>query len=191
MSRAIFSAFLLLCVAAAACADVWVERGKESGLMTWEWRHAGISLRLVQRHPDQTRAYMLARGFSREQANRIARACLFGSMFRNDGMVPLDFDLDEWRVLHEGDSRSLVTREEWAQRLPKGASPDGARIALRWSLLPTRQHFEPGDYNWGMTSYGLAPGEHFDLQIRLRVGGEPLKATIPDLECAPENLQME
>ena len=54
--------------------------------------------------------------------------------------------------------------------------------------MPTRQHFEPGDYNWGMTSYGLPPGSRFDLRLRITVGGKPLEALVEGLECAPEKL---
>ena len=166
-----------------------VEVGPNTGLKSYTWRHQGISLRLVQRLPDQTRAYLIARGFTPEAADLVARNCLFGSMFRNDGDQPLDFDLNHWTVVHDGQRSSLVTRERWAERLADLGLPKAARIAFNWSLLPTRQHFEPGDYNWGMTSYGLPPGSRFDLHLRLEVAGKPLEATLPDLECAPEKLK--
>ncbi len=165
-----------------------MEVGPSTGLKTWEWRNQGISLRLVQRLPDQTRAYLLARGFPAPVADEVARACLFGSMFRNDGRKPLDFDLNDWRVLHDGQVGLMMTRERWDERLAAREVPKTGRIAFHWSLLPTRQHFEPGDYNWGMTSYGLPPGSRFDLELNLTVGGEPLRVVIPGLECAPEKL---
>ncbi len=165
-----------------------MEVGPNTGLKSWTWRHDGVSLKLVQRLPDQTRAYLLARGFSREAADMVARNCLFGSMFRNDGDQPLDFDLDDWQVLHEGEVGRLVTRQRWKERLSSMSVSKAGRIAFNWSLLPPRQHFEPGDYNWGMTSYGLPPGSRFDLELRITLGGKPLVARIPGMECAPEKL---
>jgi len=172
----------------AAMAEVTVEVGPKTGLKTYQWRHKGVSLRLIQRLPDQTRAYLLARGFPRAQADQVATACFFGSMFRNDGQQPLDFDLTQWRVRHQGREHPLVTRERWAEILGDQPVPKAGRIALNWSLLPTRQHFEPGDYNWGMTSYGLPPGSRFDLLITITLDGEPLTVEIPNMECAPEVL---
>ena len=61
-----------------------------------------------------------------------------------------------------------------------------ARIALRWSLLPTRQQFQPGDYNWGMSSYGLPPGSHFDIQIVVNIGGHRVEHRLHDIECAQD-----
>ncbi len=174
--------------AAGAFAEVTVETGPRTGLKSYEWRHDGISLRLVQRLPDQTRAYLLARGFSREAADRVARSCLFGSMFRNDGRQPIDFDLDDWRVLYHGKALPMVTRQRWRERLADLQVSKAGRVAFNWSLLPPRQHFEPGDYNWGMTSYGLPPGSRFDLKLRISVAGRPVEALIPGLECAPEKL---
>ncbi len=67
----------------------------------------------------------------------------------------------------------LKTREVW-ERYWQGLNIEkGPRIAFRWALLPTKQRFEPGDYNWGMTSFGLVPGEDFDLSLSMRMGDDP------------------
>ena len=164
------------------------ERGvdAETGLRSWEWREAGAVLRLVQRLPDQSRAYFQARGFSAAAAERIAAACVFQTIFRNESERPLSYSLDDWRVLHQGASGSLVTRERWDAAWREGEASEAARIALRWSLLPTRQRFEPGDYNWGMTGYGLPPGAVFDLELVVRLGDESMTRTIDGIECAPD-----
>jgi len=148
-----------LLLSGALAAAVTVEVGKETGLKTWEWREDGVSLRLVQRLPDQTRAYLLAR------------------------------DLDQWEVHYQGRTMHMMTRERWKERLSQAGVSKAGRIAFNWSLMPTRQHFEPGDYNWGMTSYGLPPGSRFDLKLKLILGGKPLEALIEGLECAPEELR--
>ncbi|WP_419605277.1 hypothetical protein [Thiolapillus sp.] len=171
-----------------SAASVTMEVGEKTGLRTWQWNHDGVSLRLVQRLPDQTRAYLQGRGFPAEIANELATSCFFGSIFRNDGSLPLDFDLTTWKVVHKGKKSQLLVREYWKQRLQDQVLPQAARIALNWSLMPTVQHFEPGDYNWGMTVYGLSPGESFDLHLKILLDGKPVEATLSGLQCAPEKL---
>ncbi len=120
-----------------------VERGvdAETGLRSWQWREAGVSLRLVQRLPDQTRAFFEARGFSSAAAERIANACIFQTIFRNDSEQPLSYGLDDWRVRQQSTTGKLVTRERWDAAWQEGEASQAARIALRWSLLPTQQRF--------------------------------------------------
>jgi hypothetical protein len=162
--------------------------GKEAGTgrLTWQWREAGISLQLLQLLPDQTRAFYLGRGFSSDHAEIIAKNCLFQTIFRNEGTVPIAYDLDDWRIHHQGRSSHLLTRERWNEQWQDVAVSQAARIAMEWALLPTRQGFEPGDYNWGMTSYALAPGSSFDLTLVIRRNQEVMSARIPDIVCAAD-----
>ncbi|HEB97708.1 MAG TPA: hypothetical protein ENI96_14895 [Sedimenticola thiotaurini] len=174
----------LLPLSAAAVLDHAVD--PETGLQRWHWNHRGVSLQLVQRQPDQTRAFFLGRGFGTSVADRIGRSCVFQTIFRNDGRGIVEYDLDRWKVIRDGRTQPPLTRERWSARLQSTGVPQGPLIALRWSLLPTRQRFQPGDYNWGMISFGPAPGEQFDLTIELDVGGNRIDARIPAIECPPE-----
>jgi len=166
--------------------EVISSKDQQTGLRIWEWKQEGISIQLVQRSPDQTRAFFQGRGFSSADADSIARACVFQTIFRNDGNVPVAYDLDAWHITHQGKSLPLQTRERWGQRWQSAKVPKGARIAFRWSLLPTRQRFEPGDYNWGMTSFGLPPGASFDLMLELVIDGKAVEARIPSIACAAD-----
>ncbi len=186
--RLISLGFLFLLLAGVTAAAVTVEVGENTGLRTWQWVHEGVSLRLVQRLPDQTRAYLLGRGFPAAAADEAATSCFFGTMFRNDGTVPLDFDLTTWKVVQKGKETRMFVREHWKTNLQENAIPKAARIALHWSLMPTQQHFEPGDYNWGMMVFGLPPGQSFDLHMQLKLDENPLAVTISGLQCAPEKL---
>ncbi|WP_456376771.1 hypothetical protein [Thiolapillus sp.] len=187
--RLIYLVFMLLVLPTGfASAAVTVEVGENTGLRTWQWSHEGISLRLVQRLPDQTRGYLQGRGFPVEVADEAATSCFFGTMFRNDGTLPLDFDLNTWKVMQKGKETLMLVRERWKTRLQERAVPKAARIALHWSLMPTQQHFEPGDYNWGMMVFGLPPGDEFDLHLQLKLGGKQVAAIIPGLQCPPEKL---
>jgi len=165
-------------------AEVVTSEEAQTGLSTWEWREAGVSLQLVQRLPDQTRAFFQGRGFSSETADIIGRACVFQTIFRNDGTESIAYDMDEWYFSYKGQELPIQTRERWEKEWQVRDVNQAARIAFRWSLLPTRQHFEPGDYNWGMTSFGLLPGETFDLTLSVTLNGNPVTRTLPGIVCA-------
>jgi len=140
----------------------------------------------VQQLPDQTRAFFQGRGFSSAEADSIARACIFRTIFRNDGKHPLVYDLNDWRIGYQGKHRPLLTREHWDEKWQAEGANQTARIAFRWSLLPTRQGFEPGDYNWGITSFGLPPGESFDLSLILTINANIITHSIPGIVCAAD-----
>ena len=134
-------------LASALSAEVGTSRDPDTGLTSWTWRHQGVSVQLVQRLPDQTRAFFLARGFNAEAADLIGRSCVFQTIFRNDGKRPVAYDLGEWMVHYQGEDLGLRTREVWDREWQAQGIDQPARIAFRWSLLPTVQRFEPGDYN--------------------------------------------
>ena len=171
---------------AVPAAEVITGKEAESGLLSWTWRDHGVSLQLVQRLPDQTRAFFLGRGFGTEEADRIARSCVFQTIFRNDGKLPVEYDMNDWNAVSQGKRLPIQTREAWDRTWQEQNIQQGPRIAFRWSLLPTTQQFEPGDYNWGMTSYGLPPGVQFDLSLLIQVDGKTIGGRIPSVQCAAD-----
>ena len=192
--RGLATAVILAVISPAQPAEVTTSRDPDTGLRAWTWQRQGITLQLVQRLPDQTRAFFLGRGFSREDADRIARACVFQTIFRNDGRQPIEYNLDDWSLTTTGittgattqDKRPVQTRQRWDRVWAQRQTAQAARIAFRWSLLPTVQQFKPGDYNWGMSSYGLPPGSRFDLTLTLKINGKPVEGHIPAVICPPE-----
>ncbi len=158
----------------------------DTGLISWTWSDLGATVQLIQRRPNQTRAFFIARGFTTAQTDIIAHACVFQSIFRNDGQSRVDFDLSDWRVEFGGKAQPPVMREDWEERWREQDIADGPRIALKWALVPTRQYFEAGDYNWGMISFGPPPGTRFKLGLRLRRDGEAVQVAIPELTCATQ-----
>jgi hypothetical protein len=161
-----------------------------TGLRYWEWNADGVLFRLTQRLPDQTRAFFLARGFDADTADAIAMQCVFQSMFRNTGTMPgvnASIDLDDWIVLYDDRQSGLLTREYWEHRWRGLDVAPAAKIAFEWSLLPTRQMYAPGDYNWGMTSYGLPPGSTFNLVFSWQSQGNRFTGRLDNVRC-PEDV---
>jgi len=164
---------------------------EEAQFPYWQIEDRGVSVRLVQRLPDQTRGYFQARGFSIDQADLIAQQCVFQTIFKNDrarstGAGTIQYNLREWVVYSRGREQGLKTREDWQKEWKTRKAPAPAQLAFEWSLLPTHQVYQPGDYNWGMSIFNLAPGSTFDLDVVWHQGGEKQVVRIRDIRCAPD-----
>lgn len=186
---------VLLGLAASApwCAQAEITTGidAEANLPYWELTAPGMSVRLVQRLPDQTRAFFLARGFSRAAVEQIAQSCVFQTVFKNTSNTTdpaaLEYDLRDWTVQSGERRQGMKTREDWAIVWTEQDAPKAARIAFEWALFPTRQIYNPGDYNWGMSIFDLVPGTRFDLTLVWKQHGERHTARIEDMQCAPDS----
>ena len=177
-------------VSTVAHSEVLTGTDEVAQLPFWEWRSPVISIRLVQRLPDQSRAYFTARGFSKEHAELIAQSCVFQTVFKNVAKAGakdiINYDLSKWKVTAEGKQTKLKLREDWAKQWAQLKTPGKAKIAFKWSLLPTRQTYKAQDYNWGMSLYGLEPGTRFDLLMVWTENQMEKTATIKNIECAPD-----
>jgi len=177
---------------AAGIATAKVNTGvdAEAHLPYWEIAERNLAIRLVQRLPDQTRGFFEARGFAKADAETIAQSCVFQTVFKNLSTstqpIVVDYDLNEWRVHTDTKHGGLKTREDWQREWLARDVSQSARLAFEWALLPTRQIYHAGDYNWGMSVYGLPPGTRFALDVVWRENGKPRRARIEGLRCAPD-----
>lgn len=167
---------------------------EQAKLPFWEISNDSMSLRLVHRLPDQTRGFFEARGFTPAQSEVIAQACVFQTVFKNNSHnnkpSPLEYDMTQWQVVHKAIPHSMKMREQWRPELVKLGVSKQARIALEWSLLPSKQTYQPGDYNWGMSIYDLKPGTQFSLKLSWKQHGKTHQYTINDIHCAAD-IQMD
>jgi hypothetical protein len=181
---------MLLVIAASASAERVTGTDEEAQLPFWEWRTEVLSLRFAQRLPDQSRAYFAGRGFQEEDTKLIASHCIFQTVFKNvaaaDSQHVVEYDLDKWLVVFNGQQLPLKKREVWPSIWQERKTKPAQKIAFEWSLLPTRQRYLPADYNWGMTIFPLAHGSVFDLLLSWQVDGKPQQATIKNMQCAKD-----
>ena len=186
--------WLLCLIATPATAAVTRGTDPEAQLPYWEVVDAGMSLRLVQRLPDQTRGFFQARGFNAQQADMIALNCVFQTVFRNtstpDKGGNVEYNLRDWTVHAIGGRQGMKTREDWRGIWASKKASKSARVAFEWALLPTQQIYRPGDYNWGMSVFNLPPGSAFDLEVIWRWQGKTRSARIEEMRCA-EDLRLE
>lgn len=173
-----------------AMAGVTQSVDEQTALVSWKMDGGNFELELAQLLPDQTRAFFLARGFSKKIANTIATGCIMQTIGRNSAekgvQGAVDVDLKHWRMLHEGAESPIKLKEQWDREWLSGEVSDTARLAFRWATFPTQQNFAPGDFGWGMTSFGLVPGERFDLKVVWSVAGVEKEAWIRRIQCAEE-----
>lgn len=159
---------------------------------TWVLNQEGLELTLKQLHPDQVRAFYQARGFSSKIANDIANSCMFQSIAKNTQNKAqghtITVQLKLWRVKTDSETRGIKLKESWNNQWKDDEVTPAARIAFRWATLPTEQSYEPsGDYNWGMTSFGLKPGSRFDLKVVWKQENTEKSAWIKALRCATDD----
>lgn len=163
---------------------------EQAGLPYWEVTAPGIEMRLVQRLPDQTRAFFQGRGFRPQHTEVVAQNCVFQTIFKNTSdrgkPSPLRYDLKQWIVHVNDQTRSMKTREFWREYWRSREIPVPQQLAFNWALLPTEQSYQPGDYNWGMSIFGLEPGRRFDLTVVWHQHGQRRQVRIEDMKCAPD-----
>jgi len=173
-----------------AAAEVVRSADGATGLAKWSFTAGDVEIELIQRLPDQTRGFFQARDFPTAVADEIARNCIFQTIIRNKGTPgagsPVAIDLETWRIRHDGAEGGVKLKESWLASWPETTVGQAARLAFQWALFPTRQEFLPGDYNWGMTAYGLPAGSVFDLLVVWRSGGLADSGWIRGIECSPD-----
>lgn len=171
-------------------AELKTGKDEQSLLPYWQIEDTGMSLRLVQRLPDQVRGFYLARGFSSEYAERIAMSCGFQTVFKNNSHKsmpsPLSYNLHDWVVEFGGKQQGLKTREDWEKEWKKTKAGESSRLAFEWSLVPTKLEYKPNDYSWGLSYFNLKPGTVFDLKIVWQQYEKTHAYTIRKIQCAPD-----
>jgi hypothetical protein len=159
----------------------------DTGLATWQAETGGIQVRLTQISPDQARAFYQARGFAADAAELYARECIFMTVVRNVGDAPITHRLADWRYTTAGaPDRPIRSKLEWAGLWEQLNVPEPARIAFDWAQFPATQTFAPGDWNQGMTTYGVPRGGRFDLHFVWGAGERTLNGTLAGVQCAGE-----
>ncbi len=165
------------------------EVNPDSGVESWRLSDQGVGITLMQITPDQAMAFFQGRGFDRASAAHFASQCTFMTIVRNES-VPhaLSYALKDWRVYPEqGPPKKLKLKDAWMKEWLRRKIPPPAQLAFEWSQLPVTQTFETGDWNQGMTTYPLAPGNRFNLEVRWSVEGVVHQTLLKNIRCADES----
>ena len=174
----------------AAVAEVTRSVNPDNGLEGWHFADGDIEIELIQRLPDQTRALFMNHEFSREVIEQLALSCMFQTIVRNADRSGSDrvvsIDLTQWRMRHDGKVGGILLKEPLLASWSDTDASPAAKLVVRWGMFPTQQDYMPGDYNWGLTAYGVPPGTEFDLRVSWREGDVEHTGEILGVVCAPD-----
>lgn len=170
--------------------EVLRSANEENGLQKWHFLDGDIEIELVQRLPDQTRAMLMKHEFSPAVIEQLANSCLFQTIIRNNGksgtQQAVSVDLATWRMRHNDRETGIQLKEPLLASWSDEDASASAKLVIRWGMFPTRQEFLPGDYNWGLTAYGVPPGSAFDLEVRWKEADKKRVGRITGIHCAPD-----
>lgn len=157
-----------------------------TGIASWEIYSHGVTFSVTQILPEQAKAFYVNRGFSLKQIKSYASSCIYMTVLRNDkASGTVHFIKKNWSVSFNGKQRPILSVDKWMQQLKKHNVKKSALLAFRYAQFPPEQEFEPGgDWNQGMLSIDLSPGNQFDLIARWDINGETFKAKLQGVKCA-------
>ena len=187
---AFYSAFMLAAMPAAtrlqAANDQVHTIDQETGIETWSNKQHGVTFSLTQILPDQARAFYVNRGFTLEQIEPYATACIYMTVLRNeDAPGVISYVQQDWSIVSEQGTHPPMKITDWMDRLRGSGANQSAMIAFRWAQFPPKQQYEPGgDWNQGMLTTGLAPGSIFDAVARWELNGRIYENKLTGVRCA-------
>ncbi|NOX09315.1 MAG: hypothetical protein GXP22_07515 [Gammaproteobacteria bacterium] len=162
---------------------------ESTGIAGWIIKDDTFFLELNQRAPQPMRGFFEGRGFNSKIADQLARHCTFQVHIRNIAETSSNneiiSDMADWRVIHNNQSQPPILKQEWLSRWQSASEEisTAARIAFRWATFPSPQAFSAGDFNWGLATFGPAPGEPFDLEIHWTLNGNKQHYRINNMSC--------
>ena len=157
-----------------------------TGAGTWETHTHGVHFSLTQILPEQVQAFYVNRGFTLDQIEPYSSSCVYMTVLRNDNAPgTIHFISNNWSVSVDGQSHSLVSVEQWVQRLTTNNTKKSSLVAFRWAQFPPEQEYEPGgDWNQGMFSIGLDASAQFDIIAQWDIEGKKYDAKLQGVQCA-------
>ncbi|QMU61308.1 MAG: hypothetical protein GKR92_06195 [Gammaproteobacteria bacterium] len=138
----------------------------------------------MQLLPDYIRAIYGSHGFPSEAIENIASYCAFGTIVRNTSETSLSYRVKDWYAeTADGVKHTFKTKTQWLDEWKI------MNIRYSWTMLPSEQTFNIGDWSQGFTTIKLPHEEPFDLIYSWNLDGEKIMGKIKSLRCAPISLQ--
>ncbi len=165
--RTAFKLILVPLFSGSLLAGPVITTDPNTGAVTWRQDQDGVSFSLTQLLPEQLLAFYVNRGFSIEQIEDFAHACVFMTVLRNhrsEGTI--HFNRQRWQVTSNGQSVNIISTDQWLKRLNEQPVSGSSLLAFKWAQFPSEQEYEPGgDWNQGMQAIGLPPGSEFNIRV--------------------------
>lgn len=180
---ALLIVLLMTFMTQAAVAETSVHKNEISGLLTWTSDDEGFKIELIQLLPDFIRAIYAKHNFPKQEVERAASYCVFGTIIKNTSDQHLSYRVLDWRYqTKDGKQHPVKTKTQWLQEWRK------AGITFSWTLLPDTGEFAVGDWQQGFTTVKLPREVEFDLIYKWQLDGVPHTGVLENIKCAPESL---
>ncbi len=174
---------LLLLASGAQAMQTSVYKNETTGLLTWTVDGEGFKIELIQLIPDFVRAIYAKHHFPKEEVERVAAFCVFGTILKNTSNQHLSYRVSDWRYqTKDGKQYPVKTKTQWLEEWRK------AGIKFSWTLLPDVGEFSVGDWQQGFTTIKLPRETTFDFIYKWQLDGKPHTGVIKNVRCAPDSL---
>jgi len=118
-------------------------------VVEWTYDDADLSLKLRARSPDQITAFYTARKFPKAMIDLLRGLCFITTRVGNNSDDILWLDLKRWHFSSADGAIERRDRAWLARQLDTIEAPAAARSTLRWTLLPERLGYRPGESEGG------------------------------------------
>ena len=154
-----------------------------------ELRHDSprLTVQLGPRTPEQIAAFYEARGFQADMIELLRRQCYLTVFIHNKSEDILWLDLQQWEFSTADGPVTRLDRHHWRERWQAMDIPLAHQSTFRWTLLPERLDFLPGEREGGNI---ILPRLGQPLQIRARFdtgtdrSGPVAEVEFTHVECA-------
>ena len=153
----------------------------------YEWNSPQLLIRLEPRTPEQMAAFYEARGFGRAMIDVLRAQCYITVLIENRSEGILWLDLAQWRFTNADGEVSRPDRNYWKERWQTMGIPLAHQSTFRWTLLPERLDFRPGEREGGNIVLPRL-GKPLRIHARFERGedrdGQPIDVTVDAVTCA-------
>ncbi len=175
---------LLLFAAATNAKETSIHKNEVTGLLTWTGNDEGFEIQLIQLIPDFVRAVYAKHNFPKQEVERVASYCVFGTILKNTSDQHLSYRVSDWRYqTKDGKQHPVKTKTQWLEEWRK------AGITFSWTLLPDIGEFSVGDWQQGFTTIQLPRETKFDFIYKWQLDGVAHTGVLKNISCAPDALQ--
>lgn len=154
---------------------------------TYVAENQALKIRLMPRTPEQIAAFYEGRGFPDRMIDVLREACFLTTTISNKSDRVIWHDLDEWRFTTPEGPVARYTRDQWKARWAKMDIPMSSQSTFRWTLLPDRLDFRPGESEGGNIVLPRT-GHPVAIEARFTPGAEgegaPFTLRFEDVRCA-------
>lgn len=144
---------------------------------------------LLPRSPNQIASFYEARGFPKPMLEVLKKQCFITTGISNHSKQKIWLDLESWEFHQDGKPIKRIHRNEWKERWQKMGIPMSKQSTFRWTLIPEKLDYLPGEHEGGNVILPFTEG-YFSLKATFKTGddkqGKVITITTDKLYCAED-----